>query len=166
MKCQLIELYGGINIIKLDNEVLREVGMLARCIQSISDIKFREINLQRGQFAFLTRICEDPGVNLIDLSNLLKVDKTTTTKAVQKLMKENYVVRERNNEDKRGWHLFPSVKAKEIYPYIIQEENRNIEVCFKGLSLEEREMVCRLLRRMRENVEHDWKELKNYKDEI
>lgn len=139
--------------------------MLARCIQSISDINFREINLQRGQFTFLTRICENPGVNLMELSNLLKVDKATTTKAVQKLLKEDYVMRERNQEDKRGWHLFPSMKAKEIYPYIIQEENRNIEICFTGLSLEERETVYQLLKRMRENIEHDWKELKNYKEE-
>lgn len=95
-------------IIKLENEVLREVGMLARCIQSISDITYREINLQRGQFIFLTRICESPGVNLIELSNILKVDKATTTKVVQKLMKEDYVLRERYESDKRGWHLYPS----------------------------------------------------------
>lgn len=140
--------------------------MLARCIQSISDIKFREIKLQRGQFIFLTRICEYPGINLIDLSNILKVDKATTTKAVQKLMKENYVLRERNDADKRGWHLFPAVKAQAVYQYIIQEENRNIEVCFTGLGTEERDTVYKLLRRMRENIEQDWKEMKNHKEEV
>ena len=139
--------------------------MLARCIQSISDIKYREINLQRGQFIFLTRICESPGVNLIELSNILKVDKATTTKVVQKLMKENYVLRERYEADKRGWHLYPSTKAKEVYQYIIQEENRNIEICFTGLGLEERDIVYQLLRRMRENIEQNWKEVKNHKDE-
>lgn len=149
----------------MNNEILREVGMLARCIQSISDIKFREIKLQRGQFIFLTRICEYPGINLIDLSNILKVDKATTTKAVQKLMKENYVLRERNDDDKRGWRLFPSVKAQAVYQYIIQEENRNIEICFTGLSSEERDAVYQLLRRMRENIEQDWKEMKNHKEE-
>ncbi|MEN6386454.1 MAG: MarR family transcriptional regulator [Phycisphaerales bacterium] len=149
----------------MENEVLREVGSLARCIQSISDIKYREINLKRGQFVFLTRICENPGINLIELSNILKVDKATSTKVVQKLMKENYVLKERNDEDKRGWHLFPCGKAQEIYQYIIQEENRNIEICFTGLSIEERDTVYRLLKRMSENIEHDWKELKNYKGE-
>ena len=137
--------------------------MLARCIQSISDIKYREINLQRGQFTFLTRICECPGTNLIELSNILKVDKATTTKVVQKLMKENYVLRERNDADKRGWHLFPSIKAQEIYQYIIEEENRNIEVCFTGFSIEEKDNVYQLLKRMRENIEQDWKKLKNHK---
>jgi len=139
--------------------------MLARCIQSISDIKYREINLQRGQFIFLTRICESPGVNLIELSNILKVDKATTTKVVQKLMKENYVLRERHEADKRGWYLYPSVKAKEVYQYIIQEENKNIEICFTGLGLEERDTVYQLLTRMRENIEQNWKKVKNYKED-
>lgn len=140
--------------------------MLARCIQSISDIKYREIRLQRGQFIFLTRICECPGINLIELSNILKVDKATTTKAIQKLMEENYVVRERNHSDKRMWHLFPSSTAQEIYPYIIQEENRNIEICFNGFSPEEKDTVYQLLKKMRENVEQDWKELKRHKEDL
>jgi len=152
-------------MVKLRNEVFREVGMLARCIQSISDIKYREIKLQRGQFIFLTRICESPGINLIELSHILKVDKATTTKAVQKLMKEDYVVRERDNVDKRMWHLFPSPKAKEIYPYIIQEENQNIEICFHGFSFAEKQNVVQLLKRMSENIDQAWKELKSYKEE-
>lgn len=149
----------------LKDEVLREVGMLARCIQSISDIKYREFKLQRGQFIFLTRVCEQPGINLIELSNILKVDKATTTKAIQKLITEKYVFRERDNADKRIWHLFPTQKAKEIYSYIIQEENRNIEICFKDFNLVERRTVYQLLKRMRENIEQDWKELKSCKEE-
>lgn len=138
--------------------------MLARCIQSISDIKFREIKLQRGQFTFLTRVCECPGINLIELSNLLKVDKATTTKAIQKLIHEGYVLRKRDNEDKRIWHLFPSAKAQESYPYIIEEENWNIESCFRGFSPAEKAAVYRLLKRMRENIEQDWKKLKTVKE--
>jgi DNA-binding MarR family transcriptional regulator len=148
----------------LKNEILREVGTLARCIQSISDIKFRECNLQRGQFVFLTRICECPNINLMELSNTLKVDKATTTKAVQKLMAEGYVLRTRDNKDKRMWHLFPSVKADTVYSYIIQEENQNIRSCFKGFSPDEQIVADRLLKRMCANIEQDWKTIKSYKE--
>lgn len=151
---------GGISITILKDQILREVGMLARCVQSISDVKFREIKLQRGQFVFLTRICEQNGINLIDLSNILKVDKATTTKAVQKLMKEGYVKRERSSEDKRMWHLFPSAKAENVYQTIIAEENRNIENCFTGFTGSEKKAVYDLLKRMRENIEQDWKKQK------
>lgn len=138
--------------------------MLARCIQSISDIKFREIELQRGQFIFLTRICENPGINLVDLSDILKVDKATTTKAVQKLMEQGYIRRERSSEDKRMLYLFPSAKADEVYPYIIDEENRHIESCFTGFNSAEKETIYCLLKRMRQNIEHDWRKLKALKE--
>ena len=144
----------------LNNEILREVGALARCIHSINDIKYRKIKLQRGQFIFLTRVCENPGINMIDLSDILKVDKTTTTKAIQKLLEAGYVKKEHDCADKRMLNLFPTVKALEMYPLIIAEENRCIDVCFTGFSQEERRMSYSLLRRMRENVEQEWKTLK------
>jgi len=146
---------------KLKNEILRDVGMLARCVQTMSDIKYRKLKLQKGQFTFLTRICEHPGINLICLSNILKVDKTTTTKAVQKLIKDEYVRREQAPDDKRSWKIFPANKALAIYPCIIHEENSYIETCLNGFNQEEKEMACFLFRKMRENIEREWKHLRS-----
>jgi len=145
----------------LKNEILREVGAVARSIQSISDISFRKLNLQKGQFIFLTRICENPGINLIDLSNILRVDKTTTTKAVQKLIKEGYVQKERDSADQRMWHLSPSKQALEIYSLVIDEENRYLDICLSGLSFDETLEAQRLLGIMRKNIETEWKFIKN-----
>ncbi len=144
----------------LDSDILREVGMLARSIQSTSDVKFKEINLQRGQFVFLTRVYENPGINQIDLSNLVKVDKTTTTKAIQKLIDEGYVAKERDEKDGRMWRLYATDQAKRVYPIIIDEENRNIAVCFCGFSESQKQHVDQLVKKMRENSEADWKTLR------
>jgi len=145
---------------ELENGILREVGMLARSIQSISDVKFKELNLQRGQFVFLTRVCENPGFNQIDLSNILKVDKTTTTKVIQKLIEEGYVTKERDKVDKRMWRLFPTEKAQNIYPIIIGEENRNIRECFTNFTEHQKKVVYELVKKMRMNSEEDWNKLK------
>ena len=76
----------AVNIMtKLHNDLLRDIGTLARTIHYLHDLHFKELALQRGQFIFLTRICENTGINQNDLSLLLKVDKSTTAKAVQKL---------------------------------------------------------------------------------
>ena len=146
---------------ELMNELLRDVGALARSVHSVSDIRFRDLCLQKGQFIFLTRICENPGINLIDLSNMLKVDKTTTTKAIQKLNEEGYVQKKREAGDQRMWRLFPLTKALEAYPLIIEEENRNIEACLQGFTCGEKSEVILLLRKMRENIEARWKSVKN-----
>lgn len=146
----------------LHSDIFREIGTLSRCIHSISDLKFKEINLQKGQFTFLTRICENKGINQVDLSNLLKVDKTTTTKAIQKLIEAGYIGKKRDEMDNRMWRLYPKEKALEIYTFIIEEENRNIQVCFNNFSVEEKELVSKLVKKMRENIENDWKEIKNF----
>lgn len=149
-------------ITSLDSYILREIGALSRCIHFISDVKFKEIKLQKGQFMFLTRICENPGVNQVDLSNLLKVDKTTTTKAIQKLIEADYVNRERDDIDKRMWRLYPSKKALNIYPVIIDEENKYIQVCFCNLNEREKKSAYELVKKMRENIEGIWKKAKNF----
>lgn len=146
----------------LNSQILREIGMLARSIQTIDDIKFKELNLQKGQFVFLTRICENQGINQIDLSNMLKVDKTTTTKAVQKLIKADYVDKKRDEIDKRMCRLYPKKRAIDAYRLIIQEENRNIEVCFKGFSLEEKVIAYHLIKKMGINIESNWRVIKNF----
>ena len=110
----------------------------------------------------LTRICEKQGINQIDLSNLLKVDKTTTTKAIQKLIEAGYIDKKRDDIDKRMYRLYPKEKALEIYTFIIEEENRNIEGCLKNFSIEEKELVNKLVKRMRENIEDDWEKIKSF----
>lgn len=110
---------------------------------------------------FLTRICENQGINQIDLSNLLKVDKTTTTKAIKRLIEEGYIDKKRDDIDKRMWRLYPKEKALDKYTFIIKEENRNIEVCLNNFSVLEKELISKLVKKMRENIENDWKEIKS-----
>lgn len=149
-------------MIELDSYILREIGALARTIHSICDIKFKQHQLQKGQFIFLTRICEEPGISLIQLSILLRVDKTTTTKAVQKLIGEDYLIKQNDALDKRMYKLFPTAKALNIYDAVIEEENKHIAICFKDFTEDEKNQVYQLVRKMKENMESNWCELKKY----
>lgn len=110
---------------------------------------------------FLTRICENPGINFVDLSNMLKVDKTTTTKAVKKLVEIGYLYKEQDENDKREYKLTPTKKALEIYEFLIEEENKQIKMCFKGFSEEEKQIANKLIKRMSDNMEEYWLDMKN-----
>jgi DNA-binding MarR family transcriptional regulator len=151
---------------ELDSFILREIGMMARCIQSISDINFKELHLQKGQYIYLTRICENPGITMIDLSTMLKVDKSSATKAIPKLEEAGYISKQRDDSDKRLWRLYPESTGLKVYEAVIREENRNISVCFENFSDEEKAAALIVVSRMRENIEEDWKEIKNYRGDI
>ncbi len=43
-------------------EILREIGMIARALDSISNLEFKELNLSKGQYVYIVRICENPGI--------------------------------------------------------------------------------------------------------
>jgi len=151
---------------ELDSFILRETGMLARCIQSISDINFKELHLQKGQYIYLTRICENPGISLIDLATMLKVDKSSATKAIPKLEEAGYISKQRDDSDKRLWRLYPESTGLRVYEAVIKEENRNISVCFENFSDEEKAAALSFVSRMKENIEKDWKEIKNYRGDM
>ena len=65
--------------------VLREIGIIARALDSIANIEFRDIELARGQYLYLVRIAENPGIIQEELSELLKVDRSTVARSVKKL---------------------------------------------------------------------------------
>lgn len=74
----------------LDSNILRDVGTIARALDSISNIEFKNISLEKGQYLYLSRIFENPGIAQGKLSQLLCVDKTTTNRAVNRLIEKNY----------------------------------------------------------------------------
>jgi len=147
----------------LKDIILREIGTFTRTIHAIVETKFKTLNLKKGQFLYLTRICENPGISAMELSQLLMVDKTTTSKVIQKLMAEDFVVKRQDTDDKRSFQLYPTEKANSAYEIIIEEENRQIELCYKDFTEEEKALALKIIQKMKGNVEDDWYLMKNYK---
>lgn len=126
-------------------------------------MKYAELSLNKNQYIFLTRITENQGISFKDLTIMLKVDKATTTTAVQKLIKNGYVIKKRDEQDGRIFRLYPTERSINIYEHIINEENRAIDICFDGFTKKEKEKLHGLIGRMNKNIEVDWFNIKNYK---
>lgn len=141
---------------ELDSNALRSVGTLSRAIHSKSDFKFKQLGLQKGQYMFLTRVCENYEINLVDLSTMLKVDKATTTKAVKKLIDLGYINKKQNEKDKREYQLTPTRKGVQIYNLLIKEEKKQLDISFDGFTQDEKVEATKLLERMSKNIDKYW----------
>lgn len=146
---------------KLNSSLLRDAGALYRSVQSVMDLRFRQHGLKRGQFIFLTRICENPGIHQIDLTVACRVDKGTAAKAVSKLSEKGYVRREADEFDSRAWKLYPTEKGRKLYQQIIREENQEIAICLQDFTPQEKEEAQKLMRRLSSNFESYWLAEKN-----
>ncbi len=137
-------------------EILRDIGMIARALDSISNIEFKEVDLTRGQYLYLVRICENPGIIQEKLAEMIKVDRTTTARAIKKLESNGMIERLEDKENKKIKKLYPTKKGAEIYPFIIRENNYSNAVVLNGLSDEEAKQLEYLLKKVCKNVSEDW----------
>lgn len=154
------QFYRGVNTLTEKKEVLREIGMIARCLDSISNVEFQHLNLSRGQYLYLYRICENPGIIPNQLAELIKVDRTTAARAISKLEADGFVVKQSALDNKKNKLLYPTDAGLEAWEFIRREGAHSDQVTLEGLTEEEIEIAVKLLRRMRHNIEVDWKFVK------
>lgn len=140
--------------------ILREIGMIARALDSISNIEFKEYDLTKGQYLYLVRICENPGIIQEKLAEMIKVDRTTASRAIKKLEINGFIEKKEDNDNKKIKKLFPTEKGESVYPFIIRENDYSNQVALSGFSENEVETIYNLLHKVRKNVEKDWEYVK------
>ncbi|OAS85377.1 MULTISPECIES: MarR family winged helix-turn-helix transcriptional regulator [Metabacillus] len=141
-------------------EILREIGMIARALDSISNIEFKEYDLTKGQYLYLVRICENPGIIQEKLAEMIKVDRTTAARAIKKLEINGFIEKKEDKHNKKIKKLFPTEKGKNVHPFIKRENDYSNSVALEGLSEKEEEAIFNLLQRVRKNIEKDWEFVK------
>ncbi|MGM0840304.1 MAG: MarR family winged helix-turn-helix transcriptional regulator [Bacillota bacterium] len=136
--------------------ILREIGMIARALDSISNIEFKEYDLTKGQYLYLVRICENPGIIQEKVAEMIKVDRTTAARAIKKLEINGFIEKKEDNQNKKIKKLFPTEKGRIVYPFIKRENDYSNSVSLEGFSEKEAETMFDLLQRARKNIEKDW----------
>ena len=141
-------------------EILREIGMIARALDSIANIEFKEYDLTRGQYLYLIRICENPGIIQEKLAEMIKVDRTTASRAIKKLEANGFIEKRADAANRKIKRIFPTEKGNAISPNISRENEHSERVALQGLSEEEATVLSGLLQTVRKNVEGDWEYVK------
>lgn len=141
-------------------EILREIGMIARALDSISNIEFKDYELTKGQYLYLVRIVENPGIIQEKVAEMIKVDRTTAARAIQKLEAQGLIEKRDDETNKKIKMLFATEKGEGIYPFLNREEVYSNAAALSGFTSEEIENIHSLLQRVRQNIEVEWNEVK------
>ncbi|WP_277679980.1 MarR family transcriptional regulator [Gracilibacillus dipsosauri] len=134
--------------------------MIARALDSISNIEFKEYDLTKGQYLYLVRICENPGIIQEKLAEMIKVDRTTAARAIKKLEMNGFIEKKDDHSNKKIKKIFPTEKGKKVYPFIKKENDYSNSIALAGFSEKEEETILWLLQRVRKNIEKDWELVK------
>ena len=91
--------------------ILREIGMIARALDSISNIEFKEYDLTKGQYLYLVRVCENPGIIQEKLAEMIKVDRTTAARAIKKLELHGFIEKKEDQHNRKIKNSFQRRKG-------------------------------------------------------
>ncbi|CAM4023316.1 MarR family winged helix-turn-helix transcriptional regulator [Lederbergia lenta] len=141
-------------------EILREIGMIARALDSISNTEFKEYDLTKGQYLYLVRICENHGIIQEKLAEMIKVDRTTTARAIKKLEMNGFIEKKNDVNNKKVKKIYPTEKGNNVYTFIKKENDYSNTVALNGFSERDIDTLFQLLQRVRWNVEKDWEFVK------
>lgn len=141
-------------------DILRDIGVISRALDSISNIEFKEIDLAKGQFVYLVRIYENPGIIQEQLVEMLKIDRATASRAISNLEKNGLIIKKSGENNKKNKLLFATDKGEALYPFIIRENEYSNAVALKEFSEEEIKALTDMLKRVKENISNDWSYVK------
>jgi len=128
------------------------VSILYRYSMIYANSFLKEYGMSGGQLPFFMNIINNPGITQEELSSLLKIDKSTTARAVKSLCLSGYVVRKSDDSDKRVHRLYPTQKARRVEKIILEKAKMWDTVLLRGLKESDRKSARKLLRLMVENA--------------
>lgn len=145
----------------MTEDILRQIGTIARAFDSIANIEFKKMNLNRGQYLYLVRISERPGIIANDLSDLLNIDRTTTARGVQKLVQHGLVIKKDDPKNKKIKHLFLTDKGKKLAQIIERENDYSNQFVLNNLNSQQVINLAKMLNIVEKNANNSWQFVKN-----
>ncbi|SDK49848.1 DNA-binding transcriptional regulator, MarR family [Maridesulfovibrio ferrireducens] len=123
-------------------------AQMVRLHKAILADKLSAIGITYGQIGFIMQALRNPGRNQDELSHVLSVDKAATARALAKLVKLGFLVREENPENRREKLVYPTEKAEGIKEDLHQALQAANELMMSDLDESEKEVLMKMLKRM------------------
>ncbi|WP_261805937.1 MarR family winged helix-turn-helix transcriptional regulator [Lapidilactobacillus luobeiensis] len=137
-------------------EILRRIGEVARIFDAVANLEFKSLALTRGQYLYLVRIAENPGIIPDRLANMVKVDRTTAARALQKLVDSGLVEKRSDANNQKNRQLFVTEAGQQAATLIQRENQLSEATALQGFSPEQLVAFAADLDQLLQNVRPLW----------
>lgn len=129
--------------------------LIAKCHQKAFN-KFKKklevYEITPPQFAALTFLWENDGINQIRLAELMGADRTTISGILDRLEKSGYIKRSLNPEDRRSFILFVTDKSRAVQKELELTANKFNQELTGILTENELKTLIKLLKKLRQDL--------------
>ena len=137
---------------KEDRSIGKWVSIIHRQSQIYINNELKQYDINSSEYIYLVNLASNEGVNQKYLSDMLCIDEALTTRVIRSLEKKEYVIREKNLEDKRAYNVKLTEKGRKIQPIIVEKLKCWTEILSAGMDEEQVDFIIDNLMSMANNA--------------
>jgi len=135
----------------MKKSLTRIVTLLARKSQMCIGNVLSKYDLTAAEQPFFMTLRRKEGVTQDELTSIVCVDKSAATRAIKSLEEKGYIIRLKDEKDKRHNRVYLTEKAKQISEDVAKELLDLNDMITKGINPEEIDIIYNALVKMNEN---------------
>jgi len=124
-------------------------------------IRSAGLGITSDQWFILTHLWHKDGLSIGEISEHTQKEISNITRIVEKLERDGYVEKRRDEADKRSWRVFLLPKADTIKNTVRQLQHQTMHGSLEGISEQQQQTLLKLLDRMEKNVVSQIERLQN-----
>jgi DNA-binding MarR family transcriptional regulator len=106
-----------------------------------------DVELSPPAVALLSWISRSPGCGVLDIAKGLQLSPPTISVGIRRLVKEDWLERRNDPNDRRAHPLFLTAKSERLIAHVRAHRTRMLQTFLSGLTPEEQEQLLHLLER-------------------
>ena len=125
---------------------------ITRCAREFRNEAMAPHGLKGFHTAYLSRICNTPGISQDQLAKNMLIDKSTVARQAAALEDGGFITRTPSTKDKRVLQLYPTEKTLALLPEVRSTVAKWDAIASQGLTEEELATLTQLLEKVRRNA--------------
>lgn len=114
--------------------------------------RIKDYDISPEQWSVVYRVIEEPGISQKLVSDSTYKDQGNLTRMIDKLVKNNFLIKQQNSINRREIELFPTKKAVDLSNSIIEHSTQHNKKMLDTFSKEEKEQLFTLLNKIYDNI--------------
>lgn len=142
--------------VKLESSVNHHIAISAIMIKRVffKILSKNKLDITPEQWNIIYRLSESDGLTIGELSTLIYKDMANTSRMTQKLEKAGFILKKRDDSDKRIFKLFISAKGEKLHDQLQQCAFESTNIATEGMDEQAKEMMVRNLKQVIINTEN------------
>ncbi len=132
--------------------LMRQINVISRCGGMFRSDRLKGTDLSGCHTAYILAVCRHPGISQDGLAQHICINRSNVTRQLAYLEEHGFVERRQSESDRRVLLVYPTERAREILPTVLEAVREWNDYITEGFSADELDQLCGMMERIAERA--------------